>query len=70
MCFYNFGEENFLKVTAFITFPIPMMVLFETHQRFKGHLLNELRVSFNDVFIGLTSEIRKSVERRLNEFKK
>ena len=25
-----------------------MMALFETHQRFKGHFLNELRVSFKD----------------------
>ena len=24
------------------------MVLFETHQRFKGHFLNELRVSFKE----------------------
>ena len=23
------------------------MVLFEIHQRFKGHFLNELRISFN-----------------------
>ena len=25
-----------------------MMVLFEIYQRFKGHLLNELRVSFDE----------------------
>ena len=28
------------------------MVLFEIHRRFKGHFLNELRVSFKDPFDG------------------
>ena len=28
-----------------------MMALFETHQRFKGHFLNELRVSFKDTLM-------------------
>ena len=50
VCFYNLGDFlNFLKlltVTAFAKFPTSRMVLFEIHQRFKGHLLNVLRVSF------------------------
>ena len=45
-CFYNLGEENFLKVTAYnVIFPTSITVLFEIHQRFKGHFLTELRVS-------------------------
>ena len=35
-----------LKVVAFVILPASIMVLYETHQRFKGHFLNELRVSF------------------------
>ena len=35
-----------MKVATFETFPISIMVLYEIHQRFKGHFLNELRVSF------------------------
>ena len=45
--FYNFGKANFLTVTAFVTFPICIMVLYKIYQRFKAHSLNELRVSFN-----------------------
>ena len=37
MCFFNLGEENFLKVAAFVIFPTSAMVLFEVHQRVKGH---------------------------------
>ena len=37
MGFNNLGEENF---------PTSIMVLFEIHQKFKGHFLNELCVSF------------------------
>ena len=43
--FYNLGYE-LLKVTAFVIFPTSLIVLFEFHQRFKGHFLNELCVSF------------------------
>ena len=43
--FYNLGEEK-VKVAALVIFPISIMVLLEIHQRFKGHFLNELRVSF------------------------
>ena len=35
-----------LKIAAFVIFPFSIMVLFEIHQRLKGHSLNELRVSF------------------------
>ena len=37
--FYNFG-------ITFVIFSSSIMALFEIHQRFKGHFLNELRVSF------------------------
>ena len=47
VCFYNIGEEIFLKVAPFVTFPISVMVLLQIHQRFKGHFLNEGHVSFN-----------------------
>ena len=47
MYLYNLGEENFLEVAAFVIFPTSIMVLFEIHQRFKGHFLNELRVSIS-----------------------
>ena len=46
VCFYNLGEENFLNVAAFVIFPTSIMILFEIYQRFKGHFLNELRISF------------------------
>ena len=46
LCFNNLGEENAAKVAVFVIFPISIMVLFEIHQRSKGHFLNELRVSF------------------------
>ena len=39
-----------LKVRAFVIFPTSIMVLFEIHQRFKGHFLNELCVSFDRSF--------------------
>ena len=29
MCFNNLGEENFLKVAAFVIFPTSIMILFE-----------------------------------------
>ena len=38
-----------LKVAASVIFPTSVMILFEIHQRFKGHFLNELRVSFKSV---------------------
>ena len=45
-CFNNFGGENFLKATAFVIFRTSITVSCEIHQKFKGHFLNELRVSF------------------------
>ena len=39
-------EEN-LKEAAFVTFLISLVILLETDQRFKGHFLNALRVSFS-----------------------
>ena len=41
-------SRKLLKVAAFEIYPTSMMALFEIHQRFKGHFLNELRVSFKD----------------------
>ena len=35
-----------LKLAAFRIFLTSVMVLFEIHQRFKGHFFNEVRVSF------------------------
>ena len=35
-----------MRVADFVIFPTSIMVLFEIHQRFKGHFLNKLRVSF------------------------
>ena len=46
-CFDNLDEENFFKVAAFVTFPTSITALFEIQERFKGHILNELRVSLN-----------------------
>ena len=36
-----------LKVAALVIFSTSIMVLFEMHQRFKRHFLDELRVSFD-----------------------
>ena len=46
VCFNISFEENFWKVAAFVVFTTSIMVLFEIHQRFKGHFLKKLRVSF------------------------
>ena len=52
VCFYNLCKK-LLKVAAFVIFTTSIMVLFEIHQRFKGHVLNELRVSlFEAYFFG------------------
>ena len=45
MCFNNL--RKLLKVAAFVIFPTSIKVLFETHQKFSGHFLKELRDSFN-----------------------
>ena len=42
-----------LKVAAFVIFSTFIMVLFEIHQRFKGHFLNKLRVAFKDTLKAL-----------------
>ena len=46
--FLQLRSRNLLKAAAFVIFPTSIMILFEIHQRFKGHFLNELRVSFNE----------------------
>ena len=46
MCFYNIRLRKILKVAAFIIFPTSKIVLLEIHLRFKGHFLNEMRLSF------------------------
>ena len=48
VCFYSLGEEKSKekKKTVSVIFPTSIMDLFEFHQRFKGHFLNKLRVSF------------------------
>ena len=38
--------KKLLKLGAFVILTTYIMVLFEIHQRFKGHFVNELRVSF------------------------
>ena len=43
----NLGEEN---LAAFVIFQTFKMVFFEIHQRFKGHFLNEMPVSFKKLF--------------------
>ena len=45
--FLQLWWRKLLKVAAFVTFPTSPMALFKIHQRFKGHFLDELRVSFN-----------------------
>ena len=40
-------RRKLLKVAAVVIFPTSAMVLFEIHQRFKGHFLNEFCVSWN-----------------------
>ena len=39
-----------LKVATFVIFPTSIKVLLDIHQRFKGHFLNELYVSFKHCF--------------------
>ena len=39
-------KRKLLKVAAFVTFPTFKMDLFEIHQKFKGHFLSKLRLSF------------------------
>ena len=41
-------RRKLLKLAAFVIFPTSIMVLFEIHESFKGHICKELPVSFND----------------------
>ena len=45
---FNLSEG---KVAVFVIFPTSVMVLLEIHQRFKGHFLNESRISFKYIFL-------------------
>ena len=45
------------KSSSFVIFPTSTMVFFKIHPRFKGHVLNELRVSFNIYFANSTRAI-------------
>ena len=47
VCGENFRWRKFLKLATYVILPTSIMPLFEICQRFKGHFLNELRVSFN-----------------------
>ena len=49
--FINLVKRKILKVAAFVTFAISIMALFEIYQRFKGHFLNDLCVSFKSYFL-------------------
>ena len=53
LCVFVDLVKKTLKVTAFETFPISIMVLFEIHQGFKGRFLNELYVSFKLPYLTL-----------------
>ena len=46
---FKLSEKQRLKETAFAIFPTSIIALFENHQRFKGHFLNELRASFKEL---------------------
>ena len=59
VCFYNFRWWKFLKVAAYVIFPTSIMPLFEIYQRFKGHFLNELRVSFKFSYYSVLSVEKK-----------
>ena len=56
MGFNNLGEENFLT---------SIIVLFEIHQRFKGHFLNELCISFKWLLRSIAYVIQKIILRNL-----
>ena len=55
--FLELGRRKLLKVAAFVIFPTSAMVLFEIHQRFKGHVFKELRVSFKEAINQCKSEV-------------
>ena len=46
------------------------MVSFEIHQKFKGHFLNELRVSFKGSFLEEFKELKMFFFTKINSFKK
>ena len=46
--FFVYVKKTSLKVAAFVIFPTSVMVLFEIHQKVKGHFLNELCVYFKN----------------------
>ena len=66
MCFYNLGEENF-KSSSFRNISKFHNGLFEIHQRFKGHFLKELRVSFKNILLELFSLPAVSIPFSLHE---
>ena len=51
VCFYNLGEENFLKVGSFCNISNFNNGFVGNLQRFKGHLLNELRDPFSNLIL-------------------
>ena len=60
--FLKLKWRKLLKVAVSVIFPSSIMVLFEIHQRFKGHFLNELRVSFK---VHLTSLVTRDSQNGL-----
>ena len=57
--FLQLSWRKLLKVAAFIIFPTSIMVLFEIHQRFKGHFLNKLHVPLRDVWSSANLKLKK-----------
>ena len=58
VCFYNLDEEIFKKLQLLQFFQLAIIVLFEIHQRFKGHFFKELRVSFKNIHSDTHSTMR------------
>ena len=50
----GFKSSSFFNIFNLISYLISnIIVLFEVHKRFKGHFLNELRISFNEKKLNL-----------------
>ena len=67
----GFKSSSFFNIFNLISYLISnIIVLFEVHKRFKGHFLNELRISFNEKKMqGATHERNLEIKKIVHKVK-
>ena len=61
--FLQLRWRKLLKVAAFVIFLYSIILLFKIHQKFKGHFLNELRVSFHKCLYTISGLLQVAILR-------